>query len=236
MGKIKLFLLPYAGGTSNIYVRWKKYLHETIDMYPIELAGRGNRNKVPLMESIDDIVNDVFRQVQAHVDSGGPYMIFGHSMGSLIAYELVHKIMESGYSSPVHIFFSGRKSPNIEGGKIIYNLTFDEFKEEILKMGGTTEDFFTIKGLTDVFVPILRADFKAVDTYKYNEKECKLQCDISILNGEGDNIPFNHINEWKIHTDKDCQFYNFKGNHFFLNDNFQEVIKVINNIVVGIPV
>lgn len=105
MKKFKLFCFPYSGGSSVIYEKWRKKLSPSIELIPIEYAGRGTRFATPLFENINDVVEDVFYAIKIHLDTTSHYSFFGHSMGALIAYELSHKLTQLNYTAPVHIFF-----------------------------------------------------------------------------------------------------------------------------------
>src|SRR5471030_1190282 len=139
MKKIKLFCFPYAGGSSVIYENWRKKLSPSIELIPIEYAGIGSRFAEPLFENINDVVEDVFHAIKKHLNTTIEYSFFGHSMGALIAYELSHKLTQLKYTAPVHIFFSGKLAPHIENEyKPIHALEDVEFKEMLLKLGGTS--------------------------------------------------------------------------------------------------
>jgi surfactin synthase thioesterase subunit len=45
MQKLKLFCVPYAGGSAKTFLGWKKWLDPGIELIPVELAGRGARVK-----------------------------------------------------------------------------------------------------------------------------------------------------------------------------------------------
>ena len=92
MKKIKLICIPCAGGMSYTYLKWMRYLDPLIKLVPIELSGRGSRNDSPLYRNFNEAIDDVFNEVEPYLN--GDYAIFGHSMGSNIAYELYYKIVE----------------------------------------------------------------------------------------------------------------------------------------------
>ncbi|WP_197144539.1 thioesterase II family protein [Lysinibacillus sphaericus] len=85
MRKIKLFCLPYAGGSSVTYIKWGKLLNRYIEVIEVELPGRGRRINDPLIDNLEDMVEDVFRFIKDQLT--GDYAIFGHSMGGLITDE-----------------------------------------------------------------------------------------------------------------------------------------------------
>ena len=226
-----LFCLPYAGGSGSIFNRWKSELNSFIDVIPIELAGRGKRFTEPLYTDFDEAVNDIFNIVKNDLED--PYSFFGHSMGSMLIYELCHKIKEKGMSSAVHIFFSGSKAPNIlREEELIHKLPRDEFKQKVIELGGTPEELFENEELLDLFLPILKADFRIVEEYKYIEK-IKLDCNITILYGKEEYSNMAKITDWKRHTKNSCNIFGFEGGHFFINKKEYEVLKVINNTLIN---
>lgn len=234
MKKIKLFCFPYAGGSAGVYTSWKSKLDNSIELRPVELSGRGRRYKLPLYENMEKMINDVYNEIRGELDTM-PYVFFGHSMGSLIAYELYYKIKETKHNPPVHIFFSGHKAPHMKKTeKDLHNLSDEEFKKEILSIGGTPEELFDYPELVDLFIPILRADYKVVDTYKYKEKDEKIDCNISIFNGEDDIDEICDLKEWKIHTSKGCKEYLFRGGHFFINQSYNKIGNIINTTLSGV--
>lgn len=229
---MKLFCLPYAGGSSVIYSSWKKYINSSIELCPIELTGRGKRYNEPFYSNINEAVEDVYKQIKDEIIED-EYAIFGHSMGSLIAYELCHKIIKEKDRNPEHVFFSGYKAPNIPyDEEQTYNLSDDEFKEKILEMGGTPKEFFECKELYEIFMPVIRSDFKIVELYEFKQKESKLPINISVLNGKEDEIKINEILDWRNHIQGDCKVYMLDGDHFYINDNVENIAKIINYTLV----
>jgi len=227
-----LFCLPYAGGSETIYYKWKKSLNSFIHIQPIELKGRGKRFNEEFYENFKEAVDDIFENIKEKI-LDNDYAIYGHSMGSLLAYELYYKIYNSYARIPKHIFFSGHKAPNIAREKEQLHLLSDkEFIKKVIELGGTPQDLLDNKELLELFTPILRNDFKILEEYSYKEKKDKIQCDISILNGKEDDISLEELLEWKNHVDKGFKVYRFDGNHFFINTNIENITKIINDILV----
>src|SRR6185295_19672066 len=97
-----------------------------------------------------DAVEDVFRLIKSEI-SHSPYAIFGHSMGSLIAYELVQKIKARKLSGPIHAFFSGSCAPHLRDEKKTYHLMNEsDFRSEVIELGGTPPEFFEHPELIDM--------------------------------------------------------------------------------------
>lgn len=228
MKKIKLFCIPYAGGSSTIYSGWKRKLDSHIELRPIELAGRGRRYDEPFYESIEAAALDIYNYIKDEVTEA-PFAFYGHSMGSLLAFEVAHLQQERQGIIPRHIFFSGHRAPHMpRRDKITHMLPEEEFKQEILKLGGTPKDLLEEEELLELFLPLLRADFRIVENYAYGWADSKLSCDITVMNGKEDQLTLSEITEWGVHTRKKCKFIMFEGGHFFIRGNSEEIIKIIN--------
>lgn len=222
--------MPYAGGSSAIYNRWKESLSHNIELMPIELAGRGVRINEPLYNRRSDAVNDVFSLVEKHL-TRDPYMIFGHSMGALMTFELAHKIKESGLPNPSHLFFSGASAPHLRDERKKYHLLSpEEFEKEVLSLGGTPPEFFEHRELLEMFLPILRNDFKMAETELSNHIKDQLNVDFTVFQGKEDDLTQEQFSEWHQHTDQKFDIHYFEGGHFFLNDEVKSITNIINGV------
>ncbi|PYG89067.1 surfactin synthase thioesterase subunit [Ruminiclostridium sufflavum DSM 19573] len=232
MSRIKLFCVPYAGASSMVYSKWKKGLADFIELQEVELPGRGRRYSSPFCGNIDEAVEDIIKQIESKISDGGKYAFFGHSMGTLIVYELVNRIKEVYDSEPVHIFFSGRNSPDIKvENKVVHTLSDEEFKFELNKFGGIPDQIFENEELAKIFIPILRADYKLIDTYNYAKKKTKLNTDMTVFYGTEDAYIKSDIKSWEKYTTRRCDFIEYEGGHFFINTYMKEIICDINNIL-----
>jgi medium-chain acyl-[acyl-carrier-protein] hydrolase len=230
MKKIKLFCLAYAGGTAMIYSRWKKWMDKSIEIVPIELAGRGIRGKEPFFASLDEAAEDVYARIKEAAD-GSPFAIFGHSMGALLTYEVMHKMQDRGDEMPVYAFLSGRNAPHVEvENKMIHLLPDDLFIQEIARIGGTPKEFFEQKQLLDMFIPILKADYKMIETHPFVPKAEKLDVEIAVLGGtEDEDVKVEDLGKWGDLVKRNCSVYVFEGGHFFIFDKYPDIIDLIGS-------
>lgn len=227
MEKINLYCIPYAGGIADSYLSWSKFIDDNIQIVPVELSGRGSRFKGPLYKEMDSLIDDVYSRFKNKINDGR-YMIYGHSMGALIAYELIRRIQKNGDNKPLHVFFSGSLPPNIkEEITSIYKLEDKEFMKSIFELGGTPHELLEEPELLEIFVPILRADYELLYKYNYSDDKEKIKNPVSILYGKEDTITMNRIKEWdKCVCDK-CEYYEFDGGHFFINTEQKKICQII---------
>lgn len=229
MSSIKLFCLPFAGGSAMTYYKWQEGLSDGIEVIPIELAGRGKRFNELLYNNMDEMVEDTYEQIVKEIESS-PFAFYGHSMGSILIYELIHKIKANKYKEPVCAFFSGRYPPYIEKAKEeFYQLPDSEFMNMIYSLGGTNKELLENKELQELFLPIIRSDYKIVETYKHKHGRGNFNCDAVILYGNNDeDITYSDLLEWEHCTYGQCTFYELNGDHFFINTCLDQVISIIN--------
>jgi len=230
---MKLFCFPYAGGSSAIFNQWKKYIDPGIEIRAIELAGRGKRIHEGHYNDFDEVIEDVLSMIIDEIKDGGDYSFFGHSMGAKIAYELTQEILKRDLPKPKHIFFSGRGAPYVLGENDVeyHKLPDEEFKKEVLNLGGTPKEFFDHPELVEVFLPMLKSDFKMAAREINGEEINLLTCDITVLLGKDEDLTPEQIDSWKKYTSENCTIHYFNGGHFFINEKVKEVIEKINNTV-----
>lgn len=233
---MKLFCFPYAGGSSAIFNKWKSFINEDIEIVAVELAGRGKRIQETHYGNFKEVVEDVFSIIKNDIECYD-YSFFGHSMGAKIAYELAQKILRNGIKGPEHIFFSGRGAPYVPGKdeKEYHKLPDEEFKKEILNLGGTPKEFFEHPELLEVFLPLLKNDFKLATREIAGVEINPLPCDITVLLGNDEELLPKQVDNWKKHTNKNCSIHFYNGDHFFINEKVEDIVSKINNTLQSIP-
>jgi surfactin synthase thioesterase subunit len=188
MSTIKLFCFPYAGGSAAVFSKWNQYLDAAsgIALVPLELAGRGKRIAEALHDDLEAVVEDLYRRNSRQM-ADSPYAFFGHSLGGLVAYELARKIKYANIRQPLHLFFSGRSAPDVSRREKEFHLMGDEeFREEVMKLGGTSREVFDHPELAELFVPLLRSDFKLAETDLTHRTVDPFDCAITIFAGKED--------------------------------------------------
>lgn len=228
--KYILICLPYAGGSSTFYNKWKQFLPSNIEMGIYELAGRGTRaSDSTNYACIEDIAADLFSQMDADNLFNKPYYLFGHSLGALIAVKLCNLIREKGKMLPAHLFASGEGAPtHTREQKKLHLLNDQEFVSELKKLGGMTDDFFNYPELQEYYLPILRNDLMIAETAVFNGI-LPFDFNMSVLVGKEDTWTVDQIYKWNSYTNGICSFHFFNGGHFYLTDCGKEIIHIIKS-------
>jgi surfactin synthase thioesterase subunit len=228
METVTLFCLPYAGGSSLIFNKWEQFLDPRVKLRPVELAGRGKRIFDPYYKNIDEAVEDVLNSIRKELGESN-YALFGHSMGSSICYKLAQKIQNENLFLPLHLFFSGRRAPHLKrtDEKMYHLMSDDIFKKEIRELGGTPPEFFDHPELMALFLPLLKNDFRIAELDQPVSIR-PLDCDISVFLGKDDDLSDEECSSWRHHTRRCCTLQYFNGGHFFLHQEAEQLVSIIN--------
>lgn len=226
---MKLFCFSYAGGSAMVYSKWKDMIDKSIEIVPVELPGRGVRFPEELCDNMEDLIDDIYSRLEQSFIAE-EYMLYGHSMGSWIVFYLANRIAKNGIRLPSQLFLSGKEAPYIDKNEIVFHkMESKEFTEKIYNLGGTPREVLENEELLDIFIPILKNDYKLIETCKYEEPAKAFDCDITIFNGIEDELTEEDINGWSRYTLKKFNVYNFNGGHFFIYDYAKELLDIIYN-------
>lgn len=225
--KLRLFCLPYAGGSAMVFRTWADDLPPTIEVCPLELPGRGRQMNLPPYTKMQPLVREIAQNLIPYLDK--PFAIFGHSMGGLVSFELT-RLLRSDYNlTPLYLFISARNAPQLPPTKRpIYNLPDAEFWQEIRNFNGTPDDVIENQDIIQLFLPILRADFTVLDTYIYTN-QLPLNCPISVFGGLQDKEFTDYqLEAWREQTTASFSLQLLEGNHFFIRSNQNILLRSIS--------
>ena len=230
---MKLFCVPYAGGSANGYLKWRRLLDPNIELLPLELKGRGTRFLEEFYVDFDEMVDDLYHNLIQQLD-GEAYTLFGHSMGALAVYKLVVKIQKNGVQPPQHVFISGREAPRYQFMRNVHpisHLPEQEFLKELEKYGGLAKEIIENEELLQILTPIIRSDFRLIEQLHLTDIMEKLYCNVTILNGLQDITDEKRMTDWYDYVDGDFELIHYEGGHFFIDSAMDEVIYKINESV-----
>ena len=197
--KLRLFCFPYAGGGASLFASWSKSITTDIEICPIELPGHGCRLSERPFNQLKPLVEKLAEVLLTYLDK--PFTFFGHSMGGLVSFELAHLLRKEYNLIPDHLFISGRRAPQIPETKPqIHRLDEPKFINELGRLNGTPKAVLENAELMELFLPILRADFTAIETYVYTPRP-RLNCPITVLGGLQDfEVGCEDLEAWREQT------------------------------------
>ncbi len=222
----RLFCFSYAGGGPQVFRNWTQRLAPLAEVWMLQLPGRANRLKEPPYLSIEPLVEDLSHAFRDWLDK--PFEFFGHSFGALVCFELAHRLADQYGIEPALLIVSGRTAPQIpDPDPPTYNLPDDMLIKELHRLNGTPREVLDHPELMELMLPIIRADFQAVQTYQFTRK-APLHCAITALGGLGDTeVSRPSLEAWGEHTDGPFAVRMLPGDHFFIHSAETTVIELV---------
>lgn len=217
-GALPLYCLPHAGGSASAFRLWQREL-PGIAVQPVQPPGRESRHKEPPYLRMEPLVSDLADAVLADVDlsaAGHRYALYGHSLGAIVAFELVREIRRRGGPQPVHLFVSGSDAPHVtyEGGPPVREMTRAQVVALLRKLGGTPEWLLADPGALEMILPAVQADFTVKETYRYTD-EPQLAVPITAMpSGADPRVAPAKVAAWRDQTAGEFALHPFEGGHF----------------------
>lgn len=208
-----LLCLPWAGGGTLGYLRWRSELRELAVPVAVRLPGRESRLQEAPFEAMTALIESIAPAV-AKLLRSRPAAFFGHSMGSGTAFELCRWLLEHNEPLPRALVVSAGRAPRFRQTPINRADPSDEELLRILRSFGTLPE----QGLS-LLIPSLRADMRLYRNYiAVNPPVLPIPI-IAYGGTEDPNVRAEHLEAWCEQTSVSFIRREFPGGHFYLSGN-----------------
>lgn len=222
---IRCFCFPYAGVGASAFRGWAPALAPEVEVIAVQLPGRESRLREAPVTDLVSLARGAAAAMAPLVDR--PYALFGHSVGAIVAFETARNLRERGLSGPVHLFVAASRAPDVPWPfPPVRQLQDLPLLEEIdCRYGGTVpREVMESAELRELFVPSLRADIHALETYQYVPAS-PLSCPISAFMGAADRaVDPSVVERWNAHTTGAFSLRVIGGGHLFLQSARSELL------------
>lgn len=225
--RLRVFCLPYAGAGTTQYRPWARAMPDDVQLCAFILPGREERMREPGMTQMAALVTALLEVLRPYLDR--PLVLYGHSMGGLIGYELAHALRRELGVEPARLIVSARGAPDEPSLGPLYQLPDAEFVATLNgRYGGIPQVLLNEPELLAMFVPVMRADLTMIDTYQYQPREL-LFCPITAVGGTGDpTVSPAALKGWQHHTRGPFSAHFIAGDHFFIQANQAPWLALLN--------
>jgi medium-chain acyl-[acyl-carrier-protein] hydrolase len=226
---LRLICFPYAGGGAASFFSWADLLPTNIELIAIQPPGRASRIDEPPINEMDQLVDSLMSVADLLVDK--PYVVFGHSLGSRVAFEFMRRCQSAGQRLPQHFIASASRGPHVRSLKeAISDLPDDAFLQELKRLNGTPEEILNNKELMAIYLPLIRADFKISESY-HLETDVQFDLPLTVFGGTCDHdVPERHLNSWQDLFTQPLSLHLVNGDHFFIDNNKRGLLAKIGAI------
>ncbi|WP_354639861.1 thioesterase II family protein [Kitasatospora camelliae] len=224
--RVRLVCLPHAGGSASYWFPMSAATPPEIEVLAIQYPGRQDRRQEPCLETIDALAAQVTEALKPYRDL--PLALFGHSMGAVVGFEVARRLEALG-TPPAVLFASGRRAPSRHRDEDVHLRGVDGMVAELRKLDGTDPRALQDPELLQMILPAVRADYKAVETYRYQPGP-PLSCPVHALVGDSDEkATVDEAESWRFHTTGESRLHVFPGGHFYLNQHQDGIVRLVTD-------
>lgn len=206
----RLVAFPHAGGSAVFFRDWSRHLPAT-EVLAVRYPGRAERIDEPPPTDLVQLGREVAAALVGLDDL--PLILFGHSMGAVVALEAARALPEHGIR-PARLIASGSRNgplpvsdtPDGDG---------DDLALRLAALGGTDPAMLDDPFFQELVLPYIRSDGEMFHGYVHRQ-EPVLQCPVDTIVGVDDADA--DVRPWPQLTDADFREHVVAGHHFYLVD------------------
>lgn len=225
-GRTALLCAPFAGAGPSFFHPWRALSADRWRVVPVELPGRERRILEAPYRNVVEAARGSVDDIVAELGPGARTVLFGHSLGAVLAYELVHLLS----THDVHVerlVVSGSPGPWTQRERRATGLSGDEFLERVEEFAGFRHEALDHPEMRDMLLPVLQADCEMHENYLPSTDE-PVPVPICSLRGSSDGlVSADQAQEWQKATTAEFSYAEFPGDHMYVVDRAREVLDVI---------
>ncbi|MEE1843858.1 alpha/beta fold hydrolase [Streptomyces sp. NPDC007076] len=227
----QLVCFPHAGGSASGYHSLTTEIAGTAEALVVQYPGRHDRIAEPFAERLGDVVDAVLPSIPAN--GRRPLILFGHSMGALLAYETARRLAAEG-REPAALIVSGSEGPSLPRRERFPQPPSDEdLIGEMRLLSGTDDELLTHPEILQLALPPLRADYAMLGA-RVHVPGPPLRCPVVALTGDDDpRVSIEGVQAWERETEGPFERHVLTGGHFFLGDHLTYVADLVAAQVSG---
>lgn len=222
--KYRIICIYHAGGYASQYAILSKYLPKEIELLIYERPGLGSRIGEEQCTDWEQLKRVVFTELEPYLNK--PYILFGHSLGASISFELVKQLQANKLPLPINLCIGDREAPPFPYMEYVHLLEDKEFKEILINEYDMSRDLLNNEDFSSFFLPMLRVEFKLANIYYkiFNPSDELVTCPITVFIPNSSKKLEESISAWSKFTTEAFEIIRVEGGHFFPTNNTEEFV------------
>ena len=231
VGPVRLVCLPFAGAGASFYWPWSTLVDQRLRVTPLQLPGRERRIDEEPYRDVHRAVNGLVAELLEELTGGERLVLFGHSLGAVLAYELACRLATIPDVELVRLFVSGSPQPNRPRIRRATGLGDDEFLARVREFAGFRHEALEDPEMRELMLPSLRADVEMHESYRPSTDE-PLPVPITSIRSEHDElVTADEAAAWAKVTSRDFEYVEVPGGHMYLTDSAAPLLRLIERFV-----
>lgn len=233
MPKAVVLCVPFAGAGASVFRPWVPLCQDKFELAAIQLPGREQRFAEEPYQDVAAATEGLLPEVLERVSGAGPVVLFGHSLGAVLSYEIAHRLAAIDDVDLTALVISGSPGPWTRRENGASGLADDEFLARVKEFAGYRHDALEDPEMRELLLPTLRADVEMHESYVPLSDD-PLPVPIVSVRGTTDAlVTTEQAMEWSKATSKDFRFAEVEGGHMYLVDNPEGLIRVLADVCPG---
>jgi len=225
MSPVPLVCLPFAGAGSSFFHSWQGRDTDGIEVIAPQLPGRERRIAEEPFSDVAGATEWLAQDVLRQLGGAGPVLLFGHSLGAVLAYELARRLVPTPGVDVVHLLVSGSPGPATARTRTATGLPDDEFLRRVQEFAGYSHTALEDPEMRELILPTLRADVQMHETYRPDTLD-PLAVPITSIRGRDDSlVAAAEADEWAAVTSGDFHRIEVDGGHMYLVTDAGAVVR-----------
>jgi surfactin synthase thioesterase subunit len=231
---VRLYCLPGAGADATMFRAWADRLPPDVELRAVRLPGRRSPHPEPPFSDCTTAAEKLAAALGPELQA--PYVLFGHSMGALIAHELVHAVARRALPPPALYVSASWLVEGIELERLPDPEDPDgPFLDALRRLGGAPPEVLADPEVLEFTLPVLRTDFRLCRTYAYRPGRPSLGVPVSAMGGVADTVtPVERMAGWRHHTSRFLGLRRFPGGHFFVRDHVDQLVGALADDIAAV--
>lgn len=209
-----LVVFPHAGGSPRFFRHWVGQI-PGVRLLGVTYPGRDHRIGDPHPTDIGALADEITDAIVVSGVGTPEPVLFGHSMGALIAHEVARRLVDRGCFPTLVV--SGHDAPGAAPGvcaDVLHRRPDQDLVADLVRLDQRNSEIFAQPELAELFLPAVREDYRMVETYRPPGRTCRLPR-VLVVNGDADpEVTPAGAEAWGEHAEHFDGVRLLPGNHF----------------------